>query len=95
MGKKVDLLRRLADSADLQAEPVPGKTGVELLGDCRVLIERHRGVTSYDREKIGILASYGHIEIQGANLEVIQMTRRQLIVTGRIEKVLLFQGDSL
>lgn len=77
-------LRRLADEADLSGEPLPGVPVVELAGDGRVLIERHKGVTEYSREIIGIQMSYGKLEVCGCNLELSCMTREQLVISGRI-----------
>ena len=77
-------LRRLADEADLSGEPLPGVPVVELAGDGRVLIERHKGVIEYSREKIGIQMSYGKLEVCGCNLELSCMTREQLVISGRI-----------
>ena len=53
MGKGRMILQRLADGADLSAEPLPGQPIVEIAGDRRVLIENHFGVKEYSREKIG------------------------------------------
>lgn len=43
MGKGRMILQRLADGADLSAEPLPGAAIVEIAGDRRVLIENHFG----------------------------------------------------
>ena len=50
MGKGRMILQRLADGADLSAEPLPGQPIVEIAGDRRVLIENHFGVKEYSRE---------------------------------------------
>lgn len=80
---------RLADSADLSGEPMPGLPVVELAGDRRVLIERHGGVTEYSSERICVKVRYGAVCISGCGLELTCMTREQLVVTGRIDCVQL------
>ena len=47
-------LDRLAEGIDLPGEALPGQPVLEVAGDRRVLIEHHRGVTEYSRERIGI-----------------------------------------
>lgn len=78
-------LQRIADGMELETEPMPGVPVVELADDCRVLIERHRGVTEYGRERIGIRVRYGTLYIKGSCLELIRMTGQQLVITGCID----------
>ena len=82
-------MQKLADEADLPAEPLPGVPVVELAGDRRVLIERHGGVTEYSGERICVKVRYGLVCICGCGLELACMTREQLVVTGRIDAVQL------
>jgi len=80
-------LERIADGADLPGEPIPGGSLVEIAGDTRVLIENHYGITQYSRERICVKVKFGLVSICGCNLELIRMTREQLIISGRIEQV--------
>ena len=84
MGKWME---RLADRADLQGEALPGQPLVEILGEQRVLIEHHAGVTEYGREKIQVRMSYGGLCICGYGLELARMNVDQLIISGRIDSV--------
>ena len=85
MGKGRMILQRLADGADLSAEPLPGQPIVEIAGDRRVLIENHFGVKEYSRVK------YGLVCVCGCDLELIRMTKEQLIISGRIDAVTLIR----
>ena len=80
-----------AGGADLSAEPLPGQPIVEIAGDRRVLIENHFGVKEYSREKIGVKVKYGLVCVCGCNLELIRMTKEQLIISGRIDAVTLIR----
>lgn len=82
-------MQMLADNADLAAETLPGMPIVELAGDRRIVIERHRGVTEYGRERICVRVCYGLVCIIGCGLELTQMTRSQLVISGRIDCVQL------
>lgn len=89
MNRRKGLLEWLADGADLSEEALPGKALVELVGDRRVLVENHRGVTQYSRERIGIRLQYGMIMVSGSGLELARMSKEQLIITGRIDGITL------
>lgn len=93
MERKSQWVQKLADSADLAGEPLPGVPVVELAGENRVLIEGHRGVTQYSREQVCVKVSYGCICICGGCLELTRMSREQLIVSGRIDAVKLLRRE--
>ena len=80
-------LDRLAEGIDLPGEALPGQPVLEVAGDRRVLIEHHRGVTEYSRERIGVRVSYGQIMICGCGLELVRMCKEQLVVTGQIDGI--------
>ena len=82
-------MQRLADSADLSTEPLPMLPLVELAGDKRVLIENHRGVVQYSRERICVKVRYGIVCVCGCGLELSRMTKEQLVISGRIDGVTL------
>lgn len=86
-------LSGLLDEADLGA--LPGHPIVELAGDRRVLIENHFGVKEYGRERITVKMRYGEISIQGECLEILRMTREQLVIRGRITGLALRRRENL
>ena len=92
MGKRRNLWDSLADSGDLPGETLPGQSILELLGDNRILIESHRGVIQYSPEEIGIRLKFGSVFVCGCYLELIQMTRGQLVIRGKIETIRLHRG---
>ena len=77
-------MEQLKDAADLPGEATPGQPLIEILGQHRVLIEHHRGVTQYSREMISIRVKFGQICIKGQKLEMARMSAAQLIITGCI-----------
>lgn len=89
MDRRNRILERLAQSADLPGEAIPGQTVVELMDDRRVLIENHNGVTEYGREKICVRVRYGRVEICGCGLELARMTKDQLVIIGHIQDIVL------
>lgn len=83
------MLGKLAWTADLPDEPIPGQPLVEIIENCRVLIENHLGVSEYGASLIRVKVKFGTICISGCNLELARMTKGQLIISGVIESVKL------
>lgn len=86
MGKE-NWAQRLTEGMDLTGETLPGESLAELAGDRRVLVEGHRGVTEYCRERITVKVRYGWLSIVGCGLELRQMSKQQLVVSGRIDGI--------
>lgn len=89
------VLDKLAFSVDLPAEPIPGQPLIEIFGQNRVIIENHNGVVHYEGEEIRIKVRYGQIQIKGSNLQLLKMSRQQLVIRGKVESVNLLCGGDL
>lgn len=77
----------LTEGLDLPGETLPGTTVAELAGDRRILIEGHRGVTEYCRDRVCVKVGYGLLCVTGCGLELRQMSKQQLVISGRIDAV--------
>lgn len=84
----------LWDRLDLPGESLPGQVLVEISGENRVLIEHHCGVREYSRERIGVKVKYGMLQVCGSCLELRCMTREQLVISGRIDCIVLKRRNS-
>lgn len=91
MKKGRGFLERMAADADLPGEGIPGESLVEILGQSRVLVEGHRGVREYSREKISVSVKFGEVCICGCNLELIHMSGNQLVIRGQIYEITLLR----
>lgn len=89
MVPKQNWIERLAEGMDLVGEPIPGQTVVELLGDHRVLIEHHFGVTQYCTDQVCVKVGYGTVVISGNCLQIRHMTKAQLVIMGQIDQISL------
>lgn len=87
MGKGHLFFQQLVDQASLSAGAMPGHPIVELSGDRRVLIEHHFGVKEYGRTRITVKMSYGQVSILGECLEILRMTKEQLVICGKIHEI--------
>ena len=91
MKGRIDLWEYL----DLPGESLPGQVLVEIAGENRVLIEHHCGVREYSRERIGVKVKFGLVQICGSCLELRCMTKEQLVISGRIDCVMLKRRDGV
>ena len=83
------LLGWISAAFDLPSESVSGRLLVELVEDRRLLVENHHGIVSYDRDCIIIKTGVGRLLISGGELTMVQMTRERIIITGRVEQIML------
>lgn len=93
MARGKQWMQRLADEMDLSGEPLPGVPVIEVAGECRVLIERHGGVTEYSEDRICVKVRYGQVAVSGMGLKLSCMTRQQLVISGRIDCVQLLRRN--
>lgn len=93
MKERKILLEQLSTAVDLQSEAIPGQPLIEIMGDRRVLIEHHCGVTEYSCNQVCIKVRHGAVAVFGNKLALSLMTKEQLIITGQIEGVKLSRGQ--
>lgn len=87
MRKGYNFFAQMLEESSVDA--IPGQPIVEIAGDRRVLIENHLGVAAYGRENILVHVKFGSVCICGCNLEMLHMTKEQLVIHGRIDSVVL------
>lgn len=87
MGKGRNFFEQIIERSSLGPETVPGQPIIEIAGERRVLIENHQGVAAYGKERILVNVKFGSVCVCGCNLEMIHMTKEQLIIYGRIDSV--------
>ena len=84
---KFQWMRQMADHAALTEEALPAQPVVELLGEGRVLIEGHKGVSAYSDREIEIKTHLGVVRISGCNLKLTNMRTYRLVISGNISCV--------
>lgn len=84
---KFQWMRQMADHAELTNEVIPGQPVVELLGEGRVLIEGHKGVSAYSDSEIEVKTRLGIVKISGCNLKLTSMSTYRLVISGSISCV--------
>lgn len=81
------LAERLAGALDFPADAVAGLPLIELVGDSRLRVERHRGILAYDPAEIHIGGGRVTIRVRGRGMELKAMNRQELLITGQIDAV--------
>lgn len=89
MDRSGKFFQRMKEQTDSSAEEMLKLPIIELASDRRVLVENHIGIKAYCREKIQVNIKFGHICICGSNLQVLKMTKEQLVICGKIASVSL------
>ena len=84
---KFHWMRQMADRAELLEEAMPAQPVVELLGEGRVLIEGHKGVSAYSDQEIDVKTRLGIVKISGCNLKLTNMSAYRLVISGMISCV--------
>lgn len=92
MGKGHPFFANMMEHSAVGPEAVPGQPIVEIAGERRVLIENHLGVAAYGKKEILVNVKFGAVCVCGCNLEIMRMTKEQLVICGRIDSVGLQRG---
>lgn len=91
--KEKDSVYRLLMGLSLPGEIPPGWPLIEILGNKRILIENLEGVSSYDHCAVTVKVRFGAVCVTGDQLELRQMNKSQLVITGTIYSVALLGGS--
>jgi len=86
------LLGRLAAAAYSQEESIPGMPVIEIVGNRRVLIECHKGISQYTDRLVCVNVKFGYVQVVGEKLEISRMTKDQLVISGCIGEISLSRG---
>ena len=87
--RRSGLLEKTAEALDLPADALAGLPRLELVGDTELRMENHKGILAYGSEEIHISGGVFVVKVVGRNLELRAMTGLELLITGKIEQILL------
>ncbi len=74
----------LAEKLELPSEALGAAAKLSITGGRRALIENHRGIIEYGRERIVIGTEKGRIVISGQELLLSAMNKSELLIIGKI-----------
>ena len=87
--RRSGLLEKTAEALDLPADALAGLPRLELVGDKELRMENHKGILAYGSEEIHISGGVFVVTVVGRNWELRAMTGLELLITGKIEQILL------
>ena len=76
----------LADRLDLP-QALLGSGKLTVAAGRQVFIENHCGILEYGTERICVAFDRGRVVINGAGLELVAMSGRELIIRGRLQSL--------
>ena len=85
--KKSRLLMGLANAFELPTDVVLDHTRTTITGNHRVLIENHKGILSYEPEKIRIRTETGETVITGARMRIDALFTTEIAIRGLISGI--------
>lgn len=89
MKKSGKVLEFISTNSGPLSDALPGMPLVEIIGNNRVLVENHKGVSAYCTDRILIKVAHGQICICGSCMKIAYMSRQRLVITGKVETVSL------
>lgn len=84
MKKMRDIAENLAETLELPQEAFGTTAKLSITGGRRALIENHRGIAEYGRERIVVSTDKGRIIISGQELVLSAMNKNELLINGKI-----------
>ncbi len=84
MAAKPTITKRMLARLDIPPEAITAAPRITISGDGRVLVEGHRGLLEYARDRIAAAGPGCRILIKGEDLDLVAMDRRELVVRGRL-----------
>ena len=91
-GGHMGIRKRIADALELQHDVVLNLPMMHITGSERMLMENHKGLLEYGRNKIRVATTAGPVEIEGEDLAIRSVGKDDLLVTGRIRSVTMGKG---
>jgi len=84
-------LEFLADYLELPKDLVLDLSRITLLGNIQLIIENHRGIIEYTKERIRISTSLGELVIDGEGLVLRNIFPDEIAVDGKIASLKLVE----
>lgn len=85
-------LTSVSDWIGIPQEILTGLPVIELRGDSAIQIEQQHGITFFSEKAVSVRVSIGTVLVEGSGLNIRNMTRRKILICGRIEKLRMERG---
>ncbi|NMA94872.1 MAG: sporulation protein YqfC [Clostridiales bacterium] len=85
--KIVDVKSKMSEAFELPKEITLDLPKISLIGNIQCLIENHRGIIEYSKERIRVNSSMGVIRIDGEDMNLRNIASDDIIIIGHIESI--------
>lgn len=85
-------MKKISEICRLPGENVFRETQVILTGKRQAVIENYKNISAYTSERIELLTVSGRLLICGKKLEIVNYTKLEICIRGRIEGITLEEG---
>lgn len=93
MDNKINVVKeKMVDKLELPREIVMNVPKITITGDNEITIENHKGIVSFDNDKITINTKLGLLVIRGSKFEILFIGGSTITVGGKF-KAIDYQGD--
>ena len=82
--RRPGLMERASQALDLPADLLAGLPRLELIGDCQLRMENHKGILSYGTDEIRVSGGKLIIRVVGEELELKAMNASELLISGHL-----------
>lgn len=91
--RQMECLERAAEHLDLPADAIARVTRVEITDDRNVYLENHRGLLEYGDDLIRVRGCGVVVSVSGSGLRIRAMTRWEMNLSGRVERIEFLRED--
>ena len=84
MSKQRKNIETIIESLELPQDLFEGMPNIFLTGNRKLYISNHRGILSYERDEIIILAKSVQVKVQGEELVIESYSKDELVIRGYI-----------
>ena len=85
------LLKQVVHGSELGMIPSLQLPLIEIMGNKRILIENHCGVSEYGTNEICVRVKKGYVVISGQQLMLVQMSKEQIVICGCVDGIRLIE----
>ncbi|WP_078428846.1 sporulation protein YqfC [Alkalihalobacterium alkalinitrilicum] len=78
----------LTDQMELPADVLMDLPRITMIGQIHIYIENHRGVLQFSNEELRLLLSQGQLLIKGEQFVIKTILPEELLLEGKIDKVI-------
>ena len=86
------LKHRVIDNLELPKEVIIDNPKVTMQGDTEITIENHKGIVTFDNNKMTIRSRLGNIVIEGRDIEILFIGGSTITISGKF-KSLVYEGE--